>query len=182
MRLYRVHPWLDDVAPEEPFGASYVPPGQGAGRWDNPDLYTLRYFSTTPEGAVAETFGGLAIWSTEMFRVPSQPRAIRALSTYEVAASARLADLADPAVLVSLGINRVTDVTERNKRRTQRLAAQIHATGEWDGISWWSYYHPTITLAGLWLDDGIDLVSTSPLRLTDSAVQDASQRIVRQTR
>ena len=182
MRLYRVHPWLPHAGATNPYGALFVPPGRGAGRWDNPDLYTLRYFSRTPEGAIAETFGALATWSERMFLLPSNTDAIRAISTYDIADTSRLADLGDPRVLVALGVERVTHVTERNKRRTQRMAARIHDSGDWDGISWWSYYHPTITLVATWLQDGVELVDTSPLSITDQSVQDAAQRIVRRIR
>lgn len=179
MRLYRVHPWVDGVDPVEPYGALFTPPGQGAGRWDNPDLYSLRYFAATPAGAVAETFGALAQWSEGMLRVPARSDAVKALSIYEIPDFARLTDLADPEVLLSLDIHRVTDVIERNKRRTQRLAAGIYGSGDWEGISWWSYYHPTITLVATWLDEGIDVVETLPLDMTDDVMQQAAGLIVR---
>lgn len=182
MQLYRVHPWIDGVDPAAPDGALHIPPGQGAGRWDNPDLYALRYFATTPEGAVAETFGHLAIWSAGMLLVPSSGDAVRALSTYEIPDPVRLADLADPEVLTTLGIHRVTEVTERNKRRTQRRAAMIHDQGAWDGISWWSYYHPAITLVATWLQDGIRCTDTRPLSIDAPEIADAARQIVRAVR
>lgn len=182
MRLFRIHPWIAGTRDTDPYGALFIPPGQGAGRWDNPDLYALRYFAHTPEGAVAETFGHLATWSTAMFRVPGNEEATRALSTYELPDAARLAELADPEVLHALGIRRVTEVTERNKRRTQRLAARLFDSGAWDGITWWSYYHPSITLSATWMTENVTCVSTQPLCLDDAAVQAASQLIVRALR
>lgn len=182
MLLHRVHPWIEGTDPTEPYGALFVPPGQGSGRWDNPDLYTVRYLSTSPEGAIAETFGALAAWSPAMLRVPSHPDAVRALSTYEMPDTLRLADLDDPAQLVELGIPRVTDVVARNTRRTQRLAARIHERGTWDGISWWSFYHPSITLVATWRTEDIELRETSALDVGDAAVQDAARRLVREIR
>lgn len=182
MLLHRVHPWIPGAASTEPFGALYMPPGQGAGRWDNPDLYSLRYCATTAEGAVAESFGHLSTWSAGMFRVPGNDEAIRAISTYEFSGTTRLADLADPRVLQDLGVRRVTDVTERDKRRTQRLAARIFERDEWDGILWWSYYHPSITLSATWTSKGLDCVDTKPLSLQTAEVQAASQLIVRAIR
>lgn len=182
MHLYRVHPWIPGTEPHEPYGAMYIPPGQGAGRWDNPDLYSLRYFSTTPEGAVAETFGALAAWSADMLSVPIAPDAVRALSTYELADDVRLADLDDPAELVSLGVRRVTEVVQRDKRRTQRLAAKIHESGAWDGISWWSYYHPSITLVAMWREDGIAATETAPLNVSGPDIAEAARLLVREVR
>ncbi|MGP5365554.1 RES family NAD+ phosphorylase [Brachybacterium tyrofermentans] len=182
MLLYRVHPWVDAVDPAAPYGPLFVPPGQGAGRWDNPDLYTMRYFSTTPDGAIAETFGHLSAWSSEMLLVPSNDEAVRALSCYEIPDSARLADLADPETLRALGVRRVTEVIERHKRRTQRLAATIFDEGSFDGISWWSSYHPTITLVATWGSDGITCSRTDPLSIDAPELQGAARLIVREVR
>ena len=85
-------------------------------------------------------------------------------------------------MLQSLGVHRVTDVSERNKRRTQRLAAKIFERGEWDGISWWSYYHPSITLVATWLQDGIACTRTEPLSIESAPVEEAARRIVRTVR
>lgn len=182
MLLYRVHPWIDGVDPTAPYGPLYMPSGQGAGRWDNPDLYALRYFSTTPDGAIAETFGHLATWSPGMLVVPGDHRAVRALSTYDIPDSTRFADLADPSVLRDLGVRRVTDVTERNKRRTQRLAAKTYDLGSWDGIAWWSYFHPSITLVATWLQDGISCTETRALSMDTPEIEDAARLIVRAVR
>ena len=182
MLLYRVHPWIDGVDPTAPYGPLYIPPGQGAGRWDNPDLYALRYFSTTPDGAIAEAFGHLAAWSPDMLVVPGDNGAVRALSTYELPDTTRLADLGDPDVLRDLGVRRVTEVTERNKRRTQRLAARIYDQESWDGISWWSYYHPAITLVATWLHEGISCSGTRPLSVDASEIEEAARLIVRTVR
>ncbi|WP_157697119.1 RES family NAD+ phosphorylase [Brachybacterium avium] len=168
--------------PTAPYGPLHIPPGQGAGRWDNPDLYALRYFSTTPDGAIAETFGHLATWSPGMLLVPGDADAVRALSTYEVPGASRFADLADPNVLRDLGVGRVTEVTERNKRRTQRLAAKIYDRGSWEGISWWSYYHPAITLVATWLRDGISCTETRPLSMDAPEIDEAARLIVRTVR
>lgn len=182
MLLYRVHPWIEGVDSTAPCGPLYIPPGQGAGRWDNPDLYALRCFSTTPVGAIAETFGHLATWSAGMLLVPGGDGAVRALSTYEIPDASRFADLADPDVLRELGVGRVTEVTERNKRRTQRLAATIYDRGSWEGISWWSYYHPSITLVATWLEDGISCTETRPLSVDAPEVVEAARLIVRTVR
>ncbi|MDN5600522.1 MAG: RES family NAD+ phosphorylase [Brachybacterium sp.] len=182
MLLYRVHPWVEGVDATAPYGPLFISPGQGAGRWDNPDLYALRYFSTTPDGAIAETFGHLATWSPGMLLVPGDDSAVRALSTYDVPDASRFAEFADPNVLRDLGVGRVTDVTERNKRKTQRLAGKIFDRGSWEGISWWSYYHPSITLVATWLEDGISCTETRPLSVDAPEVVEAARLIVRTVR
>ncbi|NUL48272.1 RES family NAD+ phosphorylase [Cellulosimicrobium funkei] len=182
MHLYRVHPWREDAGETEPFGALYVPPLQGYGRWDNPDLYRLRYFSLTPAGAVAETFGSLRQWSSGMFLVPGDSTAVRAVSTYSLPDETRWADLADPPVLTRLGVGRVTDVTRRDLRRTQRLAERIHASGEWDGIAWWSYCHPEIELVATWVDRDLECRATESLAITDDVVAEVAELIVRSMR
>lgn len=182
MRLYRVHPWVDGAGPREPYGPLFIPPGQGYGRWDNPGLYQLRYFSSTPEGAIAETFGSLAQWSDEMFLVPANPRATKVLSTYTLTDAAPFADLADPAVLTELGVARVADVTARHLPRTRRLAARIFESGVWGGITWWSFDHPEITLMATWIDVGLVCEDTAPLTVQDDAVADAANLIVRSIR
>ncbi|MGO2559521.1 RES domain-containing protein [Brachybacterium sp.] len=182
MQLYRVHPWVEGVADAEPYGPLFIPPGQGRGRWDNPDLYALRHFAMTPEGAVAETFGSLTRWSIEMFRVPRNADAVRALSTYELPDETALAQLADPQMLCDFKVEAVTDVIERNTRRTQRLAATIFGLGEWDGISWWSYHHPSIALAITWDSPQVRCVDTRVLDLDTDTVKDAAELIVRSVR
>jgi hypothetical protein len=179
MELYRVHPWVPGVELHQPYGAMFVPPKQGYGRWDNPDEYQLRYFALTAVGAVAETFGSLARWSAPMFNHPGAPDAVKALSTYEMPDETKFADLNDPSMLVQLGVGRVTDVIERNLKCTQTLAKQIYETEQWDGIRWWSYYHPTIEVAASWADEMLSHVDTQLLTLDHSAVQDAADLIVR---
>jgi hypothetical protein len=58
--LYRVFPFHPDSSADKPGGALYVPP-QGAGRIDNPDLYTVLYLSDAPVGAIAEAFDLLTL-------------------------------------------------------------------------------------------------------------------------
>lgn len=117
-----------------------------------------------------------------MFLVPGDPTAVRAVSTYSVPEGTRWADLADPAALTRLGVGRVTDVTRRDLRPTQRLAERIHASGEWDGIAWWSYHQPEIELAATWVERSLECQATDPLTITDDVVVEAAELIVRPMR
>src|ERR1700724_3593274 len=72
--LYRVFPFLESASnPTEPGHPLHVHPVQGGGRWDNPNLYLVRYLSTSAEGAVGETFGGVGSWSSAMLASPHLP-------------------------------------------------------------------------------------------------------------
>jgi hypothetical protein len=53
------------------------------GRADNPQHYQALYVSESPQGAVGEAFGDLAVWSEAMFAVPWLQGAERALATFE---------------------------------------------------------------------------------------------------
>ncbi len=63
--LYRVFPYLKSAANTEPGGAFYIP-GQGGGRADNPEIYSVLYFSDAAAGAIAEAFGRFPEWTRAM--------------------------------------------------------------------------------------------------------------------
>lgn len=177
MRLFRVHLWDPRARAGEPFSAGFIPPQQGYGRWDNPELYTLRYAARSPEGAIIESFGAHAVWRDDMFRTGAGD-AVRALSTFEVPDDTVLADLADPALLLELGA-RVTDVSRREPRVTQRLAARLYASHRFDGIAWWSFFHPHESLVALFQPDEARVVTTAPLSLDTPEVVRAAELVVR---
>jgi hypothetical protein len=82
IQLYRVVPWLPDAEPGQPGHPLHVDASrQGGGRADNPRHYRALYLSETPQGAVGEVFGDLAVWSQEMFDVPGLTGSMRALAT-----------------------------------------------------------------------------------------------------
>lgn len=178
MLVHRVHLWHADAKPSEPYSAEFIPPQQGYGRWDNPDLYTLRYLATSPEGAIIEAFGSHAIWREDMFRTGDSSHTIRALSTFDLPEDTVFADLSDPRLLIEYNVT-VTEVVKRNPRATQRLAARLFQSHEFDGIAWWSYYQPSLTLIALFQPDEAQLVDTVPLSLDLSEVQEAARLVVR---
>ena len=73
-----------------------------------------------------------------MLHAELKPDRTRALTVFEAAETPRLAALADPQTLLQYGV-RVTDVVRRELRVTQRLAARLYDSGDYEGISWWSY-------------------------------------------
>lgn len=132
-------PTAEQGAPGHPL---YVHPGQGKGRWDNPDLYRLRYVALTPEAAIGETFGNLARWSPDMLRVPFLSGAERQLATYSMDETIHpLLDFDDAKTLIDRGL-RPTQVVGRNRPLTSGIAARVFREGRWAGVRWWSYHRP----------------------------------------
>lgn len=178
MRLYRVIPYDESVAPTERGGALFVPAG-GGNRIDNPDLYDVLYVAAAPEAAIAESFGRIPIWGPETFihgsGCPHQ------LVTYELPDTTKIFDLNDVVALQSLGIGHPTEVVTRNRARTQAWARAIFERGAYAGASWWSYYEPEWAVTGLWDRNGITVVGTPEiLNVEHVAVQNAAATIARQ--
>ena len=99
MKLFRVFRYISGVDPTGPGGPLYVPP-QGAGRIDNPAIYSVLYLSNSEAGAIAEAFGRLPEWSAAMLAgQPAMPGSTRAVATYDFAAPDAICNLDDPAQL-----------------------------------------------------------------------------------
>jgi hypothetical protein len=178
--LYRVFPFLSRAGPGEPGGALYLPPSQGGGRLNNPDLYSVFYASSTEAGAVAEAFGRFPEWTPAILEgSPSLPGSSGAIAHYRLAETAPICDLDDPTQLVSLGL-RPSEVVSRDYARTREWAARIHRQGGWVGVRWWSYYDPRWSSFGLWDLAGVSLLHVRTLRLDDAAILEAAHVICRQ--
>ena len=151
MLLYRVAPVLDGVVdPGEPGHPLYVHPHQGAGRWDNPDLYLAMYVASEPTSAVGERSPTCSRWYADMLPFPVLPGAERRLITYQLDEDAHpLLDLDDAKALADRNL-RPTEVAIRNRPRTQQIARRIHAEERWAGISWWSTHRPQWRVHVLW--------------------------------
>ncbi len=176
MTLHRVFPYDDNANPTEPGGALFVPQG-GDGRVDNPDLYRAFYASTHAEGAVAEKFGRIPEWDSSLFEHPAGlPYAIAA---YTLAPAAHIFEL-DNAEHLNLLNLRPSEVVRRDLQLSQGWARTIFGFGEWDGVSWWSFYGPQWHSVAVW---NLNLVSLhdTPQRLliNSSAVVRAAAAIVR---
>ena len=185
MRAFRVFPHLASAGPGEPGHATFVPPSQGGGRLDNPDVYAVRYFAESAAAAAAERFGELAEWSPSMFLQRSQARL--ALAVFEIPDVVRRIDMDDAQVLVDRSI-RPTQVVRRDNAVTQSWALQlfeerVSRRGErrWDGVRWWSWYRPEWTVLGLWSGQA-ELVGVERLDLNHPAVREAAIALGRQLR
>lgn len=185
-RLWRVFPWDPAAAEGERFSATYVPSGEGKGRFDLPGLPGgVVYCSESPEHAVGEMiqhYRGQVLEAADL-RVGGH-----VLALVQVRLGGRLRyrvlDLCDPEVLVRLGLR--PDETASNDRKvTQRIASRVHGAG-YAGLRWWS------ALAGDWhtvvlfrdrLDPAPGHGVPEPLRMDHPAVVEAARTLgIRLTR
>ena len=163
MLLYRVFPHLPSVEEDKPGHPLFVYPRQGAGRWDNPDLYLARYLGVGPEVAIGEAFAHLRSWRPEMLVRPDLPGSVRRLATYRFDEEDHpLLDLDDAQALLGRGI-RPTDVVIRDRPKTQRIAADIFRDGRWAGIKSWSYHRPQWQVVTLWKAPNLGVVSVEDI-------------------
>lgn len=155
MLLYRVT-WVDpawnQLDPWSPFHPLYVPlDRQGGGRFDNAHRYASLYLSTSPQGAIGETFGNSSRWSDSEVTRTKDGRP-RCLVTIKIPDDVVLFDLDDPGILQQLRI-RPSDVVRRNRDQTQELAQLVwldSASTMARGFKWWSYWRPEWTMVILW--------------------------------
>jgi hypothetical protein len=177
LKLHRVCPVDADATPGAPGHPLFVPRPQGAGRVDNPHLYSVLYAADSPEAAIAERFGNLAVWSELMLAAPpSLPRGSLALVAYD-APRLRVLDLDDAEELLRRGL-RPSDVVTRDRSRSQRWAEAIHREDRSDGVRWWSYYREWGSY-GLWNTNPLRVASVTPLRIDSPALRAAATAIVR---
>jgi hypothetical protein len=167
VKLYRVHPYDNSAAQDQPGGALFVPVG-GHNRFDNPKLYHAFYASTDPAGAIIERLGDLDAWNADALLAPKPARVPLPLALSEYEANVHLLDLANVSTLTHLAVARATTVVTRDRTATQALAAeafQLHATDH-HGLAWWSYYDPEIVNVILWTLADVNYLSSTPLAVT----------------
>lgn len=183
MLLYRIFAHDPSARAAEPGHPGYVHPGQGAGRWDNPDLYVGWYLATSPAATVGEVFGDLSSWDDAMFEAPFVPRGRRALGTYAVPDSIPLLDLDDARELAARAL-RPTQVVSPNRAATQRIAREIAAERDsegvprWHGLSWWSSRRSHWPVHCVWGQPPV-CVDVEHLDLDHPAVRDAATALAK---
>ena len=164
--------------PRQPGGPLFIP-GEGGGRLDNPDLYSVLYASSSPAGAIAEAFGRFPEWNKAILESsPSLPGSVRAIARYQLSGRAPVCDLDDPAQLVRLSL-RPSEVVVRDYTRTRAWARRIYEQRKWAGVQWWSYYNSDWTSFGLWDISKLSVSQVNILHLDDEAFLEASRAIVR---
>lgn len=138
MTLYRCFAWHAGARPREADGPLWFPRMfQGEGRHDNPDVYGCLYVSDRPESCIAEqlaAFRGQRL-TRSLLRRRQLPLALARL---EIADSALLIDLDDPAVLKREQL-RPSHVATRRRAVTQPQALELYKRHpKAAGLRWWS--------------------------------------------
>lgn len=134
--LWRVFPWDPDAEAGAPFSPSFVPPRQGAGRFDLPDAAVL-YLAESPEHAVAERIQGWRGQALEPFDLTDGQHPLALVSvTLAAQPTSAIADCCDPAVLVRLEV-RPDVLASRDLARTRAIALAVRERGH-VGLRWWS--------------------------------------------
>lgn len=158
----------------------YIWPRQGAGRVDDPDHdYLILYVGDSAEGAIAEAFGSYSAWRPEILDPPPAAPAgtVKALVRYE--GDPAILDLDDPGVLQDWAL-RPSSVVSRDRASTQQWARSMYETGDYAGVSWWSFYEPRWASYGLWDTSALTVVGTPEvLTLSHPAVEEAAALIRR---
>ncbi|WP_168914707.1 RES family NAD+ phosphorylase [Microcella flavibacter] len=185
MLFYRVFIHDAGAAPGKPGHAQYLHRPQTKGRWDNPSLYESWYLSTSPEGAIGETFGNLDYWTKDMFTRPYMPSGRMALGVFEIPDDLAVCDLDNPRNLDHYGM-RASEVVKRNLPYTQEKAREIFSDGRWAGIGWWSYHRPIWSNRLIWGTTAapapMTLVDVERLELSHRALISARESLAKQIR
>jgi RES domain-containing protein len=138
IQLWRVFAWDPEAEAGEPFSAGWVPPSQGQGRFDLPGVPGgVIYMAETPEHAVAEMiqhYRGQTLDSADL-RVAGRSLALVSIEPDRGVMNG-VVDLCDARVLNRLGIQ-PDETASMDRRRTQAIAARLHAKGH-AGLRWWS--------------------------------------------
>ena len=173
MLLYRVFNHVPGAPPGSPGHPSYVHRPQTKGRWDNPSLYDSWYLSTSPEGAIAETFGNFEFWANAMFVRAYLPAGRMTLGIFEAPDDMGICDLDDANNLLHLGM-KPSQVVTRNLPYTQARAADAFAEGRWAGLGWWSFHRPFWSNRMLWSTASapapVTFVNAEPLDLSHRSI------------
>lgn len=181
--LWRVFPWDPAAAEGEPFSATFVPGGQGRGRFDLPDRSAgVMYLAEAPEHAAAELL--------QRFRNQPSPLdaadllvAGRRLALVRVTVApdtaGRIADLCDPRLLARHDV-RPDDTAARTRATSQRIAALMHGNDH-AGLRWWSAFfgewHSVVLFRDRLGADALAYGAPDPLHLGHPAVTEAARTL-----
>jgi hypothetical protein len=142
-RGWRAFPFDAGAEPGAPFSATYVHPGQTAGRFDLQDRPPVLYLAESPEHAVGEllqAFRGRRI-GPDHLRRHGYPLAVVSIEIAPGLAR-RIPDLTDPRTLLRFDL-RPDALASHDRRVTQAIARTLHGAGQ-PGLRWWS------ALTGAW--------------------------------
>lgn len=181
--LWRVFPYDVTASPHAPFTADCRPVGQGAGRFDIPDVTPVWYFAESPEHAVAEVIQGLRNQTLDPPDLTRYGMPLALVQARLRVGRSEFPDLCDPAMLQAYGV-RPDDLASTDFTRTRSIARSLFRAG-CAGFRWWSAlagdWH-TIILFDARLQVGRHPASLAfgvpePLTLTSAAVESATRRL-----
>lgn len=137
---WRVFPWNEQAASGEPFSASFVPGGQGYGRFDLPgEDAGVRYYAESPEHAVAEKiarFRNQRLDDADLLEFGSRLAIVEV--RIDLAARTPIFDLCSAESIQSLGIE-PDETAFRERRTTQAISERVYDAG-YAGVRWWSVF------------------------------------------
>lgn len=181
---WRVLPYDPRASPAAPFTAEFLPPNQGSGRFDIPDLTPVWYFAESPVHAVAEVLQGLRnqrLDDADLVRFGHR----LALTAVTLNISAQnqqhsiLPDLCDPNVLSRHGI-RPDTLASSDFAQTQAVARQLFLKKS-RGFRWWSAlfgdWHTVVIFQTRLRARSIRFDTPEPLSLRSASVLEAAQRL-----
>lgn len=178
--LWRVFPWEAEAEEGKPFSASYVPGGQGRGRFDlSGSPSGVLYLAEVPEHAVAEMIQPFRNQVLDEADLVVEGRTLARVSA-DLSAEVRdgVVDLCDPAELVRLRIH-PDEIAARTRATTQRIASSLHAAG-YTGLRWWPAFFGewhTVILFRDRLPAPPVYGAPHPLHLGDSVLAGAARRL-----
>lgn len=182
--LWRVFPFDAAATAGKPFSSSWVPAGQGAGRFDIPHLSPVWYLGESPAHAVAEVIQGLrnqTLDADDLVRFRN-PLALVELVFSSASIGKHLngvADLCDPEVLSEFRI-RPDSIASSSISVTQPLAELLYEAGL-TGFRWWSSlfgdWHATILFGRRLFRGQLSFGTPAPLTLQSDAVIEAAARL-----
>lgn len=181
MEFWRVLNWNPTASNSSNNGHPlYIWPRQGAGRVDDPEHdYLILYVGDSAAGAIAEAFGNYPQWTSTILDPPPAAPAGTAKALVRYTGDPEVLDLDDPYTLQDWSL-RPSGVVSRERACTQRWARAMYETGEYAGISWWSFYEPRWASFGFW--DASQLTvdgAPEPLTLAHPALLEAAALIRR---
>jgi hypothetical protein len=175
--FWRLFPWNAAAKPGERFSPQYVSTAQAGGRFDLDCRPPVMYLAERPEHAIAEK---LQHYRGRRLRAPHLREFGYPLALAEVKVSVRvvrrIADLADPAVLLRLGY-RPDEIASHEKRKTQAIARDVHRR-RLPGLKWWSSltgeWHTTVLFLDRARVSDMDFGMPVPLTLESEALREAA--------
>jgi len=173
--LYRLLPYVPGARKGNVGNPLYFPPNQGLARVDNSGHYHVGYLATSASCAVAESFGFLTTWDSQMLRpIKTLPDSQWAVVTYALSEGSDIFNMDDASNLQKLKL-RPSRVVTRDRAITQSWALKIYNNGGTAGLSWWSFYNPDWSCVGVWNLSKLRIKDVDVLTLDHPWVAEASR-------